>query len=108
MKGPEVKGSQQDLVLFLISLQHVKLLVNHRERKSLKRQEVFEDGKGIPSAWSEGTDALSEKLPGSFRQTGIKEMVYLSFPVIVTSVDFLEGRWEEEKRIASLLVSVSL
>ena len=45
MKGVAVKGSQQDLVLFLISFQHVNYSsTTERERKSLKGQEMFEDG----------------------------------------------------------------
>lgn len=44
MKGPAVKGSQQDLVSFLFGLQHLKVFVNHRERKSPERQETFGHG----------------------------------------------------------------
>lgn len=48
LKGPAVKGSQQDLVLFLISLWHVKLLVNHREIGVTRKTGNVQGWKCIP------------------------------------------------------------
>lgn len=46
-----MKGSQQDLVLFFISLQHLKTICqSQRDRKSLERQETLEDGNTSRSA----------------------------------------------------------
>lgn len=37
-------------------------------------------------------------IPGAFWHAGIKGMLSLSLPIILTSVDFLEGKWEVRRK----------